>query len=203
MKTWIGAFTVALAASASAQAAGPVTPLFASDQPIQITIKGPISALASKRSTGNQPGTLTHAGVSYPITLSPRGITRLKKDICQFPMLRVEFPQRPPAGSMFDGQRRLKLVTHCRSSADFQQKTLLEYSAYRLYNQLTPQSFRARLANIDYVDDSGRPAVLRVGFFIEDIDGGISYWALAHPAGKPDFHHPDSFALILPLSGPA
>ena len=170
MRTWLGAFTAALATSASAQTGGPATPLFASDQPIQITIKGPISALASKRSAGNQAGTLTHAGVTYPITLSPRGITRLKKDICQFPMLRVEFPQRPPAGSMFDGQRRLKLVTHCRSSADFQQKTLLEYSAYRLYNQLTPQSFRARLANIEYVDDGGRPTVSRVGFFIEDID---------------------------------
>lgn len=38
---------------------------------------------------------------------------------------------------------------------------------------------------------------------IEDIDGGISYWALAHPPGKPDFHHPDSFALILPPPEPA
>ena len=47
---------------------------------------------------------------------------------------------------------------------------LLEYSAYRLYNLLTPQSFRARLANIDYVDDSGKPVVSRVGFFIEDFD---------------------------------
>jgi len=170
MKPWIGAFAVAFASSASAQTAGPATSLFASDQPIQITIKGPISALASKRSTGNQPGTLAHAGASYPISLSPRGITRLKKDVCQFPPLRVEFPQRPPAGSMFDGQRRLKLVTHCRGSADFQQKVLLEYAAYRLYNLLTPLSFRARLANIDYVDDSGKPVVSRVGFFIEDID---------------------------------
>ena len=33
---------------------------------------------------------------------------------------------------------------------------------------------------------------------IEDIDGGKSYWALAHPAAKPDFHHPDTFALDLP-----
>lgn len=170
MKAWVGAVAIAISGQAAAQTAGPVTPLFASDAPVQITIKGPISALASRRSRGNQPATLTYAGVSYPITLSPRGITRLKKEICQFPMLRVEFPQRPPPGSMFDGQRRLKLVTHCRNSADFQQKTLLEYSAYRLYNLLTPQSFRARLANIDYVDDSGKPVASRVGFFIEDID---------------------------------
>ena len=33
---------------------------------------------------------------------------------------------------------------------------------------------------------------------IEDGDGGISYWALAHPSAKPDFHHPDSFVLDLP-----
>ncbi len=30
---------------------------------------------------------------------------------------------------------------------------------------------------------------------IEDTNGDISYWALAHPPGKPDFHHADSFAL--------
>jgi hypothetical protein len=33
---------------------------------------------------------------------------------------------------------------------------------------------------------------------IETLDGAISYWALAHPAEKPDFHHPDSFLLTLP-----
>jgi hypothetical protein len=30
---------------------------------------------------------------------------------------------------------------------------------------------------------------------IEDNRGMLSYWALKHPAGKPDFHHPDNFAL--------
>ena len=38
---------------------------------------------------------------------------------------------------------------------------------------------------------------------IEDVDGGISYWALAHPSDKPDFHHPDSFTLELPAPEPA
>lgn len=39
---------------------------------------------------------------------------------------------------------------------------------------------------------------LALSAVIEDVDGGISYWALAHPPGKPDFHHPDSFVLELP-----
>ncbi|MGE3692763.1 MAG: GIY-YIG nuclease family protein [Novosphingobium sp.] len=33
---------------------------------------------------------------------------------------------------------------------------------------------------------------------IEEVDGTKSYWALAHPPGKPDFHHPACFALTLP-----
>jgi hypothetical protein len=33
---------------------------------------------------------------------------------------------------------------------------------------------------------------------IEEVDGSKSFWALRHPAGKPDFHHPDCFQLRLP-----
>ena len=29
-------------------------------------------------------------------------------------------------------------------------------------------------------------------------DGSKSYWALTHPAEKPDFHHPESFAFTVP-----
>jgi len=45
-------------------------------------------------------------------------------------------------------------------------------------------------------------APLRVALaaVIEADDGRLSYWALRHPPGKPDFHHPDAFALELALS---
>ena len=42
------------------------------------------------------------------------------------------------------------------------------------------------------------PMRLNLTAVIEEIDGTKSYWALAHPAGKPDFHHPDGFVLELP-----
>ena len=34
---------------------------------------------------------------------------------------------------------------------------------------------------------------------IEENSGMVSYWALEHPAGSPDFHHPDSFALEIEM----
>ena len=40
-----------------------------------------------------------------------------------------------------------------------------------------------------------RVALSAVG---EDAYGAKSYWALAHPPGKPDFHHADAFVLELP-----
>ena len=44
-------------------------------------------------------------------------------------------------------------------------------------------------------------APLRIGLsaVIEATEGSLSYWALKHPSDKPDFHHPDSFALELAL----
>ena len=32
---------------------------------------------------------------------------------------------------------------------------------------------------------------------IEEIDDRLSYWALTHPAERPDFHHPEGFVLQL------
>ena len=35
---------------------------------------------------------------------------------------------------------------------------------------------------------------------IEEKSGRISYWALAHPPGAPDFHHSDCFVIRLPAA---
>ena len=43
-------------------------------------------------------------------------------------------------------------------------------------------------------DSSMRLALSAV---IEETDGRLSYWALTHPAERPDFHHPDGFVLQL------
>jgi hypothetical protein len=43
------------------------------------------------------------------------------------------------------------------------------------------------------------PLRLGLSAVIEETSGTKSYWALGHPPGdKPDFHHPDCFALELP-----
>jgi hypothetical protein len=46
-------------------------------------------------------------------------------------------------------------------------------------------------------DIKGRELRLAVSAVTQSDQGVISYWALAHPPGKPDFHHRDGFALRL------
>lgn len=41
------------------------------------------------------------------------------------------------------------------------------------------------------------PAALGLSAVIEEEGGHISYWALAHPEGQPDFHHATCFAATL------
>ena len=172
MKLIFGVMLLAGAAPALAQSQG--TPLFASDAPIRLSIQGPISLIAKNAEDSTVPRDGTMALVGSPevhaVRLTPRGISRRRKETCSFPPLRVELARPAAATSLLAGQRRLKLVTHCRSSAGFQQHTLLEYSAYRIFNLLTPLSYRVRLASIDYLEPNGRNYASRVGFFIEDTD---------------------------------
>jgi hypothetical protein len=46
----------------------------------------------------------------------------------------------------------------------------------------------------------GRSLRLGLSAVVEDAHGELSYWALRHPAGRPDFHHTDAFALPLDVT---
>jgi hypothetical protein len=104
---------------------------------------------------------------SIALQIRPRGHSRRK--VCGHPPLRLEFPKDLAKGTVFDGHGALKLGTHCKTELDdYVQR---EYAAYRIYNLLTPRSFRARLARATYVDaKSGKEIETRNAMFIEDDD---------------------------------
>ncbi|MBI2319344.1 MAG: DOMON-like domain-containing protein [Betaproteobacteria bacterium] len=58
----------------------------------------------------------------------------------------------------------------------------LEIDAVIRLDRLSPMHAQARLS-------------LALSAVIEDDGGQLSYWALRHPPGAPDFHHPRAFAL--------
>jgi hypothetical protein len=76
-----------------------------------------------------------------------------------------------------------------------------EISPPRIETHPDPGSYILQAAvDLDRMPGLPRDAVWHLGLsaVIEDTSGRQSYWALAHPPGKPDFHHPDCFACELP-----
>ena len=107
---------------------------------------------------------------TFPIQLKIRGNSRKDPDICSFPPLKLQFDSLAALNSIFEGQHKLKLVTHCNSNnQDHEQVIVQEYLLYRIYNLLTTKSFMVRPLKINYID-SLRPekSIARFGFFIEN-----------------------------------
>jgi hypothetical protein len=183
-------------------------PLFNSHDVVALTIRAPFGDIFGHRSDESE----EYAGVvvirgrsaehdTVEVDIRTRGHTRLQKRICRFPPLRLDFPKSRVAGSLFEGQDKLKLVTHCQDDREeYEQYVLLEYLIYRVYNMLTPLSFHVRLAHITYEDSGGdRDTVTRDGFLIEHQDAaaertGWSY--LVAPQVPPDVIDPENLALI-------
>ena len=153
-------------------------PLFASSEPLAFTLLADFKVVQQDRdleSTTTYPATLVVARqdgteASIPMRIRTRGHSRRSPTACAFAPLRLEFESNP-IGTVFEGQKNLKLGTHCRDLGEYEQYVLREYSVYRLYNVLTPRSFRARIASARYVDARSRKTVAeRAALFLEDDD---------------------------------
>jgi hypothetical protein len=72
-----------------------------------------------------------------------------------------------------------------------------EISAPPIKPQSSPNRYTLQVSlELNRLSELPRDAVWRLGLsaLIEDTSGRMSYWALVHPPGKPDFHHADCFA---------
>ncbi|MEM6344564.1 MAG: hypothetical protein AAF927_11815 [Bacteroidota bacterium] len=151
--------------------------LFLEDDIIHVRLKADFKAILDDRgeerayhqATISWNDSLGHQG-ELPLRVKVRGNFRRSKANCAFPPLRLNFDDGVE-GTLFEGQNKLKLVTHCQSGASYQQFILQEYLMYKIYNELTDYSFRVRLLKVIYEDESGRlKPTVRYGFLIEDED---------------------------------
>lgn len=150
-------------------------PLFSSEEMLRMTIVMDVKAVL--RDVGDDrrehPAEIIyHADgkeITVPLKVRTRGHFRRDPMNCDFPPLRLNFAKETSANSMFEGQDKLKLVTHCRTRGNkHEQNVLKEYLAYRIYNHFTEESYRVRLVEMAYADSKGKKDTLyKMGFLIE------------------------------------
>jgi hypothetical protein len=195
-----------LALTAAAFAKGAEGPLFQSEAALAITLQAPWSDLSKNaKDQRRHAAVLSYTdaqGVAHRIeaTVETRGLTRLR--YCNFPPLRLRFAKGATQGTVFAGQRSLKMVTHCRGGQQFEQYYVLEMLAYRIYNRVTDLSYRVRPLDVSYVDTAdGEADGPRFAFLIEDTDDMASRNGLKpDPAAKfavGDFDAPTISRLMM------
>ncbi|MEQ1587292.1 MAG: hypothetical protein ABL895_15490 [Cyclobacteriaceae bacterium] len=148
--------------------------LFDVDDILELTISGDIGGLMKDRGNDPQYHSLTlsyknaDSPVSIPVKIKARGHFRKAKENCTYPPLLLNFSRDSTQNSVFEGQDKLKLVTPCRGD----KYVVREYLVYKLYNQITPRSFKVRLVKVTYNDSGSKSKKIEplYGMLIEDED---------------------------------
>ena len=146
--------------------------LFESNEVLTIKITGNINELTNDR--GEKP--LYHSlsfsyftkdttEISMQVKMKTRGHFRKDKANCTLPPLLINFTKKDmPLSSLFEGQDKLKLVVPCRG----EEYVVREWLLYRLYNLVTPKSFRARLVRVTMDDVKKKKQTSFYGMLLED-----------------------------------
>jgi len=179
-------------------------PLHTALDPVELTLIADFKQLRKDR---DQDSDLREALMILPsgdttaLELQTRGNFRLNKRNCDFPPLRLDFKRDQMAGTVFESQNRLKLVSPCDDEEDeYEQYVLQEYLVYRIGNTLTDMSFRARLARITFVDTSeDDEPFTKWAFIIENDDflAARTGWKILNlPQVPPEYIDPDQMMQV-------
>ena len=123
--------------------------LFETDKVLEITISGNTKVLLNDRSDKpkDHPMNILYKDeggteISLPAVFKTRGHFRKLKENCTYPPLQVHFTKGEALkSSIFKGQKKLKLVMPCTG----EEYVIREWMVYKLYNLITPKSFRAQI----------------------------------------------------------
>jgi len=107
---------------------------------------------------------------SIPVGLKARGNFRLRQ--CYFPPLKMKIGKKDAKNTLFEGNKKLKLVLPCHNVNDNNELVLREYLCYKLYEAFTPYSFKTRLVNIDLTElrKNKTKSFKLKGILVEDVD---------------------------------
>jgi hypothetical protein len=122
--------------------------------------------MALRRSRRYTPAVIrTKAGFEVPLELRSRGKFRRKKN--EVPPLKLKFSKKTIQKEQMDTLNEIKLVLPMAFNATGEELLMREYIAYRMYEKLTPYSFRARLVNLRLMDTKGKPPRYCLAFLVE------------------------------------
>jgi len=107
---------------------------------------------------------------SLKIDLRARGNNR--RENCYYAPLKLKLSKSATKGTLFEGNKKLKLVLPCLIESNNNDYVIKELMAYQLYEIVTPVHYKTRLVNIEFIEERGKRTITKdlKGVLIEDID---------------------------------
>jgi hypothetical protein len=147
--------------------------IFALSQPASITLKYDMKEFRKRQSEDKY----LKAELIYHMSDSIEDITRTvrlksrgknRKEVCTFPPIWINIRKSGIKNPTLSSTTKIKLVTHCGNSSSFESYVLKEFLAYKIYNLISPYSFRVRQVRMKYIDTSRKNReTVRWAFLIE------------------------------------
>lgn len=106
--------------------------------------------------------------VSMEVQLRARG--NFRRSQCYFPPIKMKIKKNQREGTLFDGNKTLKLVMPCKIESENNDNILQEFIAYKIYEKISPYHFKTKRVDIDFGEikkDKIKNFQLK-GFLIED-----------------------------------
>lgn len=153
-----------------------VTPLFQKDTPFEAKLGFSIKEVKKiTNDTIYTPSVLHYkneSGTWDSIKIDLRARGNFRRANCFFPPIRIKMKKKDSDGTMFAGNKNLKLVLPCQNAKTAGDLILKEFVCYKLYEPITPYHFKTRLINLTLTDLSGKnpKSYPVIAFLIEDDD---------------------------------
>lgn len=77
---------------------------------------------------------------------------KFRRSHCSFAPFWLNIRKANVTNQLLQDTKRIKVVTHCSGGKGYGDYVLKEYLAYKIYNILSPLSFRVRLVKMRYID---------------------------------------------------
>jgi hypothetical protein len=156
---------------------------FSESQPVKLRLESDFSFIKETKDDKAKQEARLQVQVSDSILMQclveirPRGKSRLA--YCHFPPLKIDFTESFLRITNLRPFQKVKMVAKCRSPQVFEEYVLTEFLIYKLYNIVTPLSFRARLARITFVDTGpNQEEWTDFGFILEETDAVANRFGL-------------------------
>jgi hypothetical protein len=152
------------------------TPLFQANEPVAIHLS--LSIRGIKKITNDT--IYTPSWLSYKngngnwdsLHVEVRARGNFRRKYCSMPPLKIKLKKDASTGTLFSGNKDLKLVLPCETTPNHNELIMKEYLCYQLYEIITPFNFNTRLVDLSLTDFGGRSTKEHSlkGFLIEDDD---------------------------------